>query len=198
MGHFGGSTDDREVPMTSAIFSRGLPLTEEEFLALGETSERIELFDGSLYVTPAPTPRHQVISRRLANALDAGAGPAGLHVMEAVNIRLKPGRIPIPDIAVTEPIDFDELVVEAESVRLICEIVSPSNASAGKVLKMHYYAAAGIPWYLLVEQESGALHLYELAGQQYREHSVTAPGQVLHLTDPVDVTIVPEDLLPPR
>jgi len=68
-------------------------------------------------VTPAPTPRHQVVSRRLANALDAGAGPARLYVMEAV---------------------------------------------------------------------------------KYREHSVTAPGQVLHLTDPVDVTIVPEALLPPR
>jgi Uma2 family endonuclease len=118
--------------------------------------------------------------------------------MEAVNVRLKPGRITIPDLAVTEPIDFDEPVVEAESVRLVCEIVSPSNASADKVLKMHYYAAAGIPWYLLVEQETGALHLYQLAGQRYQEHSVTLPGQVLHLTDPVDVSIAPEALLPPR
>ena len=184
--------------MTSAIFGRGLPLTEEEFLAFGETPERIELFDGSLYVTPAPSPRHQHISSELMVVLRPGARKSGLYVHEAVNVRLRQGRIPIPDLAVTEPIDFDELVVEAESVRLICEIVSPSNASADKVLKMHYYAAAGIPWYLLVEQETGALHLYELAGQQYREHSVTQPGQVLHLTDPVDVTIVPEALLPPR
>jgi Uma2 family endonuclease len=175
-----------------------LPLTEEEFLSFGETQERIELFDGSLFVTPAPTPRHQHISSELMVALRPAARKAGLYVLEAVNVRLRPSRIPIPDLAITEPIDFDNLVVDAESVRLVCEIVSPSNASADKVLKMHYYAAAGIPWYLLVEQETGALHLYGLSGQSYTERSVTQVGDVLHLTDPVEATISPEDLLPPR
>jgi Uma2 family endonuclease len=183
--------------MTSAIFGRGLPMTEEEFLALGETAERVELFDGSLYVIPAPSPRHQVISRRLANALDNGAEELDLHVLETVNVRLRPGRIPIPDVVITTTIDFDESVIDAACVRLVCEIVSPSNASADKVLKMHYYAAAGIPWYLLVEQETGALHLYELVGDTYRERSVTRAGEVLHMTDPVEATISPAELLPP-
>jgi Uma2 family endonuclease len=184
--------------MTSAIFDRGTPVTEEEFFALGETSKRIELFDGSLYVTPAPTPRHQVISRNLANALDPGALAAGLTVMEAVNVRLQPGRIPIPDLVVTTDVDLDVLVIDAEAVLLVCEIVSPSNASADKVLKMHYYATAGIPWYLLVEQETQALHLYELAAGGYGEHSVTKPGEVLHLNEPIVATIVPDDLVPRR
>ena len=181
--------------MTSAIFGRGLPWTEEEFLALGEYPERVELFDGSLLVTPAPTPRHQHISRKLANALDASG--SGLYVVEAVNVRLQPGRIPIPDVVITRAIDFDELIIDADAVQLVCEIVSPSNASADKVLKMHHYAAAGIPWYLLVEQATGALHLYRLAGSHYVEHSVTYPGTLLRLKEPVEATIAPEDLLPP-
>lgn len=184
--------------MTSALFGRELPTTEEAFLAFGETRERIELFDGSLYVTPAPTPRHQYISSELLTTLRLAARAAGLHVHEAVNVRLRPGRIPIPDLVITGPIDFDESVIDAAAVRLVCEIVSPSNASADKVLKMHYYAAAGIPWYLLVEQDTGALHLYGLVGEQYHERSVTRPGEVLELTDPVTATIVPESLLPPR
>jgi Uma2 family endonuclease len=181
--------------MSSAIFGRALPMTEEEFLALGESPERVELMDGSLLVTPAPTPRHQHISRKLANALDAST--RGLQVVEAINVRLQPGRIPIPDIVILEMTDFDAPIVDAEAVHLVCEIVSPSNASADKVLKMHHYAAAGIPWYLLVEQETGALHLYRLSGNHYVEHSVTYAGQLLHLEDPVKVSIAPEDLLPP-
>lgn len=184
--------------MTSAIFKHGLPLTEQEYLAFGETSERIELFDGSLYVTPAPTPRHQHMSSELLIALRPAARAAGMHVLEAVNVRLRPGRMLIPDLVIAQDIDFDELVIDATSVRLVCEIISPSNASADKVLKMHYYAAAGIGWYLLAEQETGALHLYKLAGEHYVEHCVTRPGEVLQLSDPVEATISPEDLLPPR
>jgi Uma2 family endonuclease len=197
MGDFSVTASNREVPMTSAIFGRGLPITEEEFLALGETSDRIELFDWSLHGTPAPTPRHQHISSEMMMALRPGARKADLYVHEAVNVRLRQGRIPIPDLAITGMINFDDPVIDAETVRLVCEIVSPSNASADKVLKMHYYAAAGIPWYLLIEQETGALHLYELSGDRYTERSVTRAGQVLHLTDPVDAMISPEDLLPP-
>jgi len=181
--------------MTSAIFGRSLPMTEEEFLALGESPERVELLDGSLLVTPAPTPRHQHISRKLANALDASS--SALYVVEAVNVRLQPGRIPIPDIVLAEVIDFDNPIVDAEAVQLVCEIVSPSNASADKVLKMHYYAAAGIPWYLLVEQETCSLHLYRLSGTHYVEHSVTHAGQLLRLKEPLVAMIAPEDLLPP-
>jgi Uma2 family endonuclease len=192
------STAEREVPMTSAIFGHRLPITEEEFLALGETADRIELFDWNLYVTPAPTPRHQYISSEMMMALRPAARKAGLIVHEAVNVRLRQGRIPIPDLTITDVIDFDDPVIDAGSVKLVCEIVPPSNAAADKVLKMHYYAAAGIPWYLLVEQDTGALHLYELVGDKHTEHSVTRPGQVLHLTAPVDATIAPEELLPPH
>ena len=181
--------------MTSAIFRDGLPMTEEGFLSLGETAERIELFDGSLFVTPAPSPRHQIISRRLANALDTDPE---LTVMEAVNVRLKTGRIPIPDIVVTNAVNLDESIIDAGAVRLVGEIVSPSNAAADKVLKMHYYAAAGIPYYLLVDTETRTLYLFGLKGDKYLEHLSAKPGESMHITDPVDVTLVPEDLLPPR
>ncbi|MFI2661247.1 Uma2 family endonuclease [Micromonospora carbonacea] len=182
--------------MTAAVFDHDGPWTEEEYLALGETSQRVELFDGSLHVTPAPTPRHQNISGELRAALRTPARDAGLRVLEAVNVRLKPGRIPIPDLVITGEIDFDEPNIEASDVRLVCEIISPSNAATDKVLKMHYYAAAGIPWYLLIEQQSGTLHLYRRQGGHYIEQSVATVGEVLELVEPVRAKIRPEDLVP--
>lgn len=184
--------------MTTAVFGRGGPWNEADYLAIGETPERVELFDGSLFVTPAPTPRHQYVCGQVANALRPGADAARLHVLPAVNVRLRAGRMPIPDLVITGDIDFDDVEVDAVAVRLVCEIISPSNAAADKVLKMHYYAAAGIGWYLLVEQDTGALHLYRLAGEHYVEHSVTRPGEVLKLTEPVAVEIDPSALLPHR
>lgn len=187
--------------MTAAVLGdHGLPWTEDEYLALGETKDRVELLDGSLLVSPVPAPGHQTISRRLANALDAAAEAAGLEVYEAINVRLKRGRIPIPDLAIVEPVDLDKAVVDVAWLRLICEIVSPGNPSADRVLKMQLYAEAGIPWFLLVEQEGGSvlLRLFRLDGEKYRLHAAGAAGNPLVITEPIAVTLDPERLLPRR
>jgi Uma2 family endonuclease len=174
---------------------RGVPWTEEDYLALGETRDRVELFDGSLLVTPAPTPKHQHISRLLANALDGPVKAAGLEIFEAINIRLKKGRIPIPDLAIVTPVDPEQPVVDVRHVRLVCEIVSPNNPAADRVYKMQLYAEAGIPWYLLVETDRAViLQLFRLDGEHYVGHAAGAPGIPLELTEPISAVIDPATL----
>ena len=184
--------------MTVTAFNHVGPWSDEEYLALEVTEERVELFDGSLHVSPAPSLPHQHLSQELLVVLRAAARAAGCRVFTGINLRLRPGRITIPDLLVSDNVPVRGSILEAHQVRLVCEIVSPSNAATDKVLKMHYYAVAGIGWYLLVEQETATLHLYRLSGDRYVEHSVTRPGGRLVLTEPVHAVLEPAALLPDR
>jgi Uma2 family endonuclease len=181
--------------MTAASLEHVGPWTEDEYFDLGDTLQRIELFDGSLLVSPAPSKRHQRVRRWLAGMLDETAEQAGLTVYEAVNLRLKANRVVIPDLVVADT-DDDGSIVEASEVRLVGEIVSPSNAIADRVLKMQLYAMAAIPAYLLVETESAApvLRLFVLRGEHYVLAAEAGAGEHLRATAPLAMDLAVDRL----
>ncbi|MCO1598410.1 Uma2 family endonuclease [Micromonospora sp. RHAY321] len=178
------------------ILGRALPWTESEYLALGETAQRIELLDGSLLIGPPPSVRHQVIVGGLAAALEPGCAAADRTLLPVINLRLHSTRILNPDLVVTAELDLTADCVPADAVLLVGEVTAPHTAVIDRVLKPYLYAGASIEWYLLVEQEPLTLHLYQRHGSHYVERSTTRVGEVLELTEPVKATIRPEDLLP--
>ena len=174
--------------MSLAVLKHPGPWSEEQYLALGETPDRIELIDGGLWVSPAPNKPHQDISFLLMTAGRPAARAAGLRAYEAANLRLGPDRIVIPDLVVADT-DPHGGIIEASEVALVCEIVSPSNAANDRLLKMKFYATAQIEWYLLVEPDLVAfeyvtVQLFRLAGHHFVEHAVASRGQTLTLTHP--------------
>ena len=180
--------------MTWTPETSGTEWTEETWLALEGTSQRIELFDGVLHVSSAASLSHQRISRQLASCFDVGAEAAGLEVLLTIGVRLRPNRICVPDLVIIGQTDV-QVIVPAAATRLICEVVSPGNPAADRVMKMHYYAEAAIPWYLLVEQKPElTLYLLRLESGSYVEHAVGRRGAPLRVTDPVKVEIDPADI----
>ncbi|MEU8818821.1 Uma2 family endonuclease [Actinoplanes sp. NPDC048796] len=120
--------------MTEATFDHPEPWTEAEYLALGETSSRIELVDGGLWVSPAGNIAHQRISDIIVRLLHPAALAANLNVVSAINVRLATGRILIPDVVVGA-IDRQGITVEASKIEMVVEIVSPSCVT-GVVLRL--------------------------------------------------------------
>ncbi|MFF0256020.1 Uma2 family endonuclease [Micromonospora zamorensis] len=182
--------------LPDGILGRALPWTESDYLALGETAQRIELLDGGLLIGPSPSVRHQVIVGGLAAALEPGCAAVNRTLLPVINLRLNATRILNPDLVVTAELDLTADCVPADAVLLVGEVTAPHTALIDRVLKPHLYATAGIEWYLLVEQDPLALNLQQRQGGHYVERATTKRGEVLELTEPVKATIRPEDLLP--
>ncbi len=173
------------------------PWTEEDFLTLPETTwPRVELIDGSLLVSPGPGSRHQAWTQRLWLLLERSA-PDDVAIYEGVNVRVRPGRIRIPDITVTRELGNIK-VFQRESVTLVVEIISPGGESRDKGVKADHYTEAGIPWYLLVEADADdrpRLLLWRLVDGRYVEHARASCGETLALPPPLTGSIDPADLL---
>jgi Uma2 family endonuclease len=173
-------------PVQADIFDHDGPWSEEDFLALSE-DPRIELLDGELLVSPSARHAHQRMSSRLWGAL-AAAAPEAFEVLEAVNVRVAPGRILIPDLVIITNPGADVTVSEASDVALVLEIVSPGSVAVDRAVKPQLYAAAGIDGYVRVELGPGdaAAVQYRLGPDGYRE--VRRGGRML-LTVPFHCNI---------
>lgn len=165
------------------------PWTEEQFLALPD-DRRIELLDGGLLVSPGPGGRHQRMSFQLCYALGRAA-PEWLEVLEAINVRVAPGHILIPDLVVVTNPGMDLKVWEPADVAVIVEIVSPGSVAADRAVKPQLYAIAGIEHYLRIElgRPGPTAVAYRSQHGRYVEVASSAPGQPMCLTDPFPVEL---------
>lgn len=168
-------------------------LTLEEFDRLPEdNSRRYELQEGVLQVTPKAAGFHQFVLTRLSAVLDGALAAewAAVSEPEVVLSGNYPPDVRVPDVIV---LGLDRVLerparFHAQDVALAVEVLSPGSRSADNVIKRAEYAAAGIPFYWILDIRSRpVLAAHELIGSVYKE---TFNGSGVYLTDkPFDLRI---------
>lgn len=122
-------------------------VSEAEFRAIPETTQRLELFDGELIVSPCPSFQHQEMLSRIVVALRQWAakreGPITIG-LAPLDVRFGPDRILQPDAFV----HFERVAAThegpVESVPALCIEVLSSNRAYDRLTKRFAYAAAGV------------------------------------------------------
>ncbi|MBN6052768.1 Uma2 family endonuclease, partial [Nonomuraea sp. RK-328] len=176
------------------------PFTVDDLLKFPDDRNRYELFNGSLLVSPAPTPLHQRVTSRICRILEDTA-PLELELLQTVNLRVSDVDLWIPDVVVVPAAATETvgLMFSPRDIRLAVEVVSPSSRAQDRLLKAGAYAAAGIPAYWRVEMDEGpTVYVYELDGKTYGPPPAHKAGTVAEFQAPFPVSFDPADLMARR
>ncbi len=129
--------------------------TAEMARALPDDGNRYEVLDGELFVTPAPSLRHQAVLANLFAALhryvaDHGLGwvwwsPADLQFSS--RRLLQPDLFVVPDRGEGAPRTWDDV----NELLLVVEALSPATARADRRIKRPIYQSQGIPEFWIVD-----------------------------------------------
>ena len=137
-------------------------ITWQDVQQMPEDGNRYEAIEGDVYMTPAPTFRHQRVSLRLLVALDRILEQPGHGVVVQA-----PFGVEFP--ATGEGVQPDLLFVSNErrghitdagltgAPDLVVEILSPSTASRDRGLKLRLYERQGVREYWIVDADENTV-----------------------------------------
>ena len=130
-------------------------VSEAEFLALPESTERVELLDGEVIVSPSPSFWHQEILRRIVFSLGQWAVRQTHPVtvgQSPLDVRFGPDRILQPDaFVILDAVAADHAGPIARIPDLCVEVLSTGRLY-DRVTKRFIYAQAGVREYWVVDE----------------------------------------------
>jgi Uma2 family endonuclease len=130
---------------------------------------RYEILEGELYTTPAPSPLHQRVSKRLQRMLEAYFEDRGIgEVFNApVDVILTRRDVVEPDLVVVDtPAQVTPRAIEGPPL-LVVEVLSPSTARTDRGVKSRRYAELGVRHYWIVDIDAQAIECYRLDDGRY-------------------------------
>ena len=135
--------------------------TRDDLAALPDDGNRYEILDGTLLVTPSPTPYHQLALLSLYDQLKRSCP-------RELSIAVAPLDIVLDETTVLQP---DLLVVRRDRITraaligvpdLVVEMLSPGTRRVDQTSKLNRYARAGIPAYWIADPDALTLSLIHI------------------------------------
>jgi Uma2 family endonuclease len=140
----------------------------QEFLAMPESGDRMELIDGEIVSKVSPTSPHSLAQKRLLIRLNDWCEETNLgEVNPEWTVTLKRNGMdwaPVPDLTYISyervPADWDELGPCPGIPQLVVEIISPGQTFSGMTSKATDYLLAGIKSVWVVEPQNRSVTIF--------------------------------------
>jgi Uma2 family endonuclease len=145
-------------------------LDYSDYLATPDDGRCYEILGGDLFVTPAPNPFHQRVSKRLQQQLMAYFERRSLgEVFNApIDLILSLNDVAQPDLlVVADAGQVSRRGIEGAPL-LVVEILSPATRGKDRGVKARRYAELGIAHYWIVDHEHKRLECYRLTEGTFR------------------------------
>jgi Uma2 family endonuclease len=157
-------------------------LTVDDWLALPETADRYELYDGMLVMAPPPGGAHQAAATFITHALTTFAfARGGLALTSTTGVKLSAIRGFEPDALYLSPTRMDRFTdagIEG-APDIVVEVLSPSTRTYDLATKLPAYLAAGVREVWIVDLEDRSVAVHTVAG---RPPAVAAFGEQIPST----------------
>ena len=146
------------------------PFTYDDYAQLPDDGKRYELADGMLeLMTPAPTPKHQVISNEMQNVLTNSCRSEYIILASPVDLILSNTEVRQPDLVMVQRSKID--IITRRGIEgipdLVAEILSPHSVKRDKQSKLKVYEKYEIPEYWIIDPGNESLEQYVLSDNQY-------------------------------
>ncbi len=148
--------------------------TYEDYLKLSDDGNRYEIINGELIMTPAPIPRHQIVSMELVFQLKpfVDKHQLGLIFHPPCDVLLTEKDLVQPDIFFIAK--ENQKIISEKNIQgspdLIVEILSPITAYYDLIEKKELYGKFGVKEYWIVDPKKQWVEIYILEDNKYKLH----------------------------
>ena len=163
-----------------------------------EDGRRYELYDGEVFVVPAPIPLHQLAVHQFADLLKEYAHEhGGLVFLSPIDIVFSEFDVVQPDVVFFTR-EREHLIDLRQVIRippdLVVEVLSPTTARTDRGKKMQMLARYGVPEYWLVDPDDEHVEVFWLADDAYVLSQTAAAGERACSTILPDFALVVHEL----